>query len=171
MPSEEVAVPTAGLQEPTGSPASAVPVIRKICLRFHHVARQLRQRREDRATLEVEDENDVQDLLQALLWTQFEDIQPETWTPPYADGAPRSDLWLKHEGVAIVVKKTKQGLGTKALLEQLGADIHRYLDHPDCRALVCFVYDPEGRISNPKGVEAGLMRGQNGRVDVLISPK
>lgn len=49
--------------------------------RFHLVARQLRSRHADRATLEIEDEYDVQDLLHALLQLISDDIRKEEWTP------------------------------------------------------------------------------------------
>lgn len=150
----------------------ALDLIRKLCTRFHGVARQLRHRGDDRTTLEVEDEIDVQDVLHALLYIDFDDIQIETWTPSYAHGSNRTDLLIKPEGIVILVKKTKQGGGAKTLIDQLSADIRRYSAHSECKALVCFVYDPEGRIGNPKGLEAELSREQNGRrVIVIISPK
>ncbi|MGH4821778.1 hypothetical protein [Klebsiella pneumoniae] len=47
-----------------------------------------------------------------------------------------------------------------------------YQTHPDCETLVCFVYDPEGRIANPIGVENDLERCTNSiSVKVIISPK
>jgi hypothetical protein len=151
---------------------SAIGLIRKVCSRFHNVARQLRQRGQERATLEVEDENDVQDLLHVLLSVELDDIQTEAWTPVYAGGTLRNDLLLKQEGIVIVVKKTRQGMGPKVLFDQMSVDVQRYMNHPDCRTLICFIYDPEGRIGNPKAVETGFARAENGRhVEVLISPK
>ena len=38
--------------------------------------------------------------------------------------------------------------------------------------LVCFVYDPEGRIANPAGIEADLRRIEGGlEVKVIIMPR
>ena len=45
-----------------------------LCNRFHLIASQLRSRRENRATIEVEDEYDAQDLLHSLLKVFFDDI-------------------------------------------------------------------------------------------------
>jgi hypothetical protein len=50
----------------------------------HLVARQLRKRHRDRATLIIADEYDVQDLLHALLRLEFDDVRPEENTPSYA---------------------------------------------------------------------------------------
>jgi DpnII restriction endonuclease len=164
-----VQAPNSDLQQVDSDPLG---VIRKVCWRFHSVVRQLRQRRDDRSTLEVEDETDVQDVLQTLLCSQFDDVQTEAWTPSYANGTPRTDLVVKQDGIVVVVKKTRQGISGKTLADQLGVDIARYLGHPSCKTLMCFIYDPEGRIGNPGALEAALTGQQNGRrIEVLISPK
>lgn len=50
-------------------------------------------------------------------------------------------------------------------------DIGRYRAHPDCKVLICFVYDPEGLIANPKGVERDLNKlGEDLNVKVFIRP-
>jgi len=36
---------------------------------------------------------------------------------------------------------------------ELIIDIAKYRKHPDCKMLYCFVYDPDGNIRNPKGIE------------------
>ncbi|MBX3304340.1 MAG: hypothetical protein KF693_19175, partial [Nitrospira sp.] len=58
-------------------------LVRKVCLRLHAVARQLRLRRDYRPTLEIEDDYDLQDLLGALLKVEFDEVATEEWTPPY----------------------------------------------------------------------------------------
>jgi hypothetical protein len=56
--------------------------------------------------------------------------------------------------------------------EQLLVDIAKDKTHPMCRTLVCFVYDPEGRISNPRGVENDLNDSDSEiNVKVIIVPK
>lgn len=56
--------------------------------------------------------------------------------------------------------------------EQLIIDRVRYERHPDCDTLVCFVYDPEGRIGNPRGIERDLENHTGGiKVRVIIAPK
>jgi hypothetical protein len=51
-----------------------IELVKLICRRFHLVARQLTHRRQNRETLAITDEYDVQDLLHALLHINFEDI-------------------------------------------------------------------------------------------------
>lgn len=147
-------------------------VISGICDRFHLVVRQLRQRHDDRPTLDVEDEYDVQDLLHGLLHLEFEDIRAEEWCPSYAGGSARMDFLLKDESIVIEVKKTRPRLGAREIGEQLLIDIGKYQEHPGCQTLVCFVYDPEGRIANPRGLEADLTKKVNDLdVRVFIRPK
>ena len=86
----------------------------------------------------------------------FDDIRPEEWTPSYAGGSSRMDFLLKPEKIVVEVKKTRPKLGAKEVGEQLATDILRYRSHPACRTLICFVYDPEERIANPRGLEQDL---------------
>lgn len=144
--------------------------IETICNRFHIVARQIRARYNGRETLCVTDEYDVQYLLHALLRLYFEDIRPEEYTPSYAGGSSRMDFLLKAEQIVVEVKKTRDSMSPKDLGSQLIEDIDRYQAHPDCKLLVCFVYDPEGLIPNPRGIESDLSRDDPLRVRVLIRP-
>jgi hypothetical protein len=157
-----------GEHKPDYNPMLAIT---KLCERFHQVARQLRSRHGNRQTLDVQDEYDVQDLFHSLLHLDFSDVRTEEWTPSYAGMASRMDFLLKQEGIVIEIKKTRQGLHAKELGSQLIEDIARYQTHPDCDALVCFVYDPEGLISNPRGIENDLNRTEGDlSVRVLIRP-
>ena len=145
-------------------------VLERIFSRFYKVARQLRDRYNNKPTLEIEDEYDVQDLLHALLQLYFDDIRAEEWTPSYAGKCARVDFLLKNEKIVIEVKKTRRGLDDKELGDQLIIDVDRYKVHPDCERLVCFVYDPEGRIGNPNGIMADLNKQHEGFATVYIYP-
>ena len=156
----------------TAAPVDPLTVVLRLCERFHHVARQLRSRHDNRGTIEIEDEYDVQDLLHALLRVDFDDIRPEEWTPSYAGKSARMDFLLKDYQLVIEAKKTRKGLGEKEVGDQLLVDIARYRNHPDCKVLVCFVYDPEGRIGNPRGLENDLSGERDGlKVVAVIHPK
>ena len=146
--------------------------IKNICNRFHLIASQIRARHENRPTIEIEDEYDVQDLLHAILKLNFDDIRPEEWTPSYAGKSARMDFLLKKEKIIIEVKKTRKGLTGKEVGDQLIIDIQRYQQHPDCKYLICFIYDPEGRIPNPKGIENDLSKTEEGiEIITIITPK
>ena len=147
-----------GIDQPERLSVDSLSVVENLCARFHLVARQLKGRHNNRQTLLVEDEYDVQDLLHALLTLYFDDIRPEEWTPSYAGGCSRMDFLLKQEQIVIEVKKTRKTLGAKEVGDQLIIDIDKYKEHPCCKILFCFVYDPEGWIAGPRGIENDLNR-------------
>ena len=81
------------------------------------------------------------------------------------------DFLLKESEIAIEVKMTRKGLGDKQLGEQLIIDIANYKQHKDCKCLYCFVYDPDGFIRNPRGIEKDLMAlDKSFMVKVFIRP-
>jgi hypothetical protein len=154
---------------PVNNPIS---LIEKIALRFHAVARQLRTRHGGRQTLDVGDEYDVQDLLHALLRIFFKDVRPEEWTPSYAGSSSRMDFLLHQEEIVIEVKMTREGLKQRELVDQLLVDIARYEEHPGCKSLVCFVYDPAGWIGNPAAVIGDIEKGARTiAVRVFVQPE
>lgn len=139
--------------------------------RFHIIARQLRTRHGRRATLNINDEYDVQDLLHALLLLHFRDVRAEEWTPSYAGGCVRMDFLLKDIQTVIEVKKTRASMTTKTLGEELIVDIEKYQTHPDCKKLYCFVYDPEGLLGNPVGIKSDLESSHADFLKVFIKPE
>jgi len=171
-------VPASHSHTPATAPQSLLAesdpldLVKGLCTRFHAVARQLRLRGEYRTTLSVEDEFDVQDLLHAILRIQFDDIGTDEWTPSYAAGSPRTTFLLNDGRLAVLVKKTRPGLNAKDLKDQLKIDADRYRTHDRCATLLCFMYDPEGRIGNPRGLEADLTSVSDSFIiDVLVAPK
>lgn len=154
------------VQEQPGT-LSSIENIVKICNTFHTVARQLRQRYSNRDTLTIEDEYDVQDLFHALLRVFFEDVRAEEWTPSYAGGSSRVDFLLPQAKIVIELKKTRNGLGAKEVGNQLLIDAARYQSHPNCKNLICFVYDPEGKIGNPKGLENDLNNHSSEKINII----
>lgn len=145
----------ASVGDPT---ADGFKLLEHICSRFHLVTKQLRNRHDDRESLIVRDEYDVQDLLHALLKIHFDNIRPEEWTPSYAGASSRVDFLLKEEQIIVEVKKTRESIKARHIGEQLIVDIAHYRPHPDCKKLICFVYDPEGWVNNPWGLESDLNR-------------
>lgn len=156
-----------------GQTTTPLAQLEKLCERFHRVARQLRDRHDARPTLEINDEYDIQDLIHALLKIDFEDIRPEEWAPSYAGGSSRMDFLLKQEKVVLEIKKASSSLTEKQIGEQLIIDIQRYRGHPECKTLVCFIYDPEGKIGNPSGLITDLERQSSEEllIKVIIDPQ
>lgn len=154
-----------------GSPRAAMQVVENICRRFPLLAKQMTHRHDGRGTLEIRDEYDVQDLLHSVLVMHFDDVRPEEWTPSYAGTSTRMDFLLKAERLVIEVKMTRKGLDQKKVLEELAVDKMRYRSHPDCGALICFVYDPLGICRNPVALERDASEDTGGiRITVIVAP-
>jgi hypothetical protein len=122
-------------------------------------------------TIPFDDEYDLQDAVHSILRLHFEEVVPEEWTPSYAGSASRMDFLLKREKVAIELKMTRKSLGQREVVSQLIEDKERYRTHPDCRVLVCFVFDPDGYCDNPSVIESDVSEsGHEFRVLVVVFP-
>jgi hypothetical protein len=152
---------------------NAIKKLENIFSSFHSFVHQLKKRRKGREPLIVNDEYDVQYLLSALLEMFFKDVRSEDTTPIVAGAHRKIDFLLKLEQIGIEVKMINENLTTKKLGEQLHDDIAAYKTHPDCKTLVFFIYDPDGRIHNPKGFEDDIANNSTDEFKILvyISPK
>jgi hypothetical protein len=150
---------------------NAAEIINNIFGNFHKAVRQIRSRHNSRPTIDVKDEYDVQDFLHSIFRLFFNDIRPEEYTPSYAGSSARMDFLLKNEHIVIEVKKTRDSLKDKEIGNELIEDIARYKSHHDCKKLICFVYDPEGLISNPTSLSNDLSNVESDfEVMVIIKP-
>lgn len=138
--------------------------------RFSAVIRLLKRRSHDREALIVRDEYDVQYVLRALLAAQFDDVRSEEATPSCAGNASRIDLVIRNERIAIETKFARAGQAKK-IADELIVDAKRYRAHPECGALVCFVYDPDGVIENAVALERDLSEEGTFRVVVVVRPR
>jgi hypothetical protein len=149
----------------TRRPAAAAPtplaVLETMLRRLPRVARQLRTRQGDRPPFRVDDERDLEDLLRALLPLHFDDVRPESRTPAYA-ATTRTDFLIvsAHTGraTALTAKRATPELREGPLTEQWRQDVACYEGRRDCRALVGFVYDPEGLLRDPATLETAWSR-------------
>ncbi len=141
--------------------------IARICDRFHLVARTLACRQRSRQAFLIQDEYDVQDILHALFRLDFDDVRPEEYGPSYAGKASRMDFLLKEECAVVEAKYVGKKLSAAEIGNQLIEDIARYRTHPNCRTLICFVFDPFATINNPRGLEKDLSR-TDGDLTVVV---
>jgi hypothetical protein len=141
--------------------------------KFHKVAQELRDRRQNRKTLTVTNEYDVQDLLRALLHLHFTDIRREESSPSSSGANSRLDFVLKNEKIILEVKMSNSRLKAKEIGEALLIDIGRYKEYPDCSDLVIFIYDKGDYIRNKGGLITDLQKQStiNFTITVVISPE
>lgn len=151
----------------------ALEKLRNLFGKFHRIAQTLRNRHDNRQTLILQDEYDVQDLLRALLKEHFKDVRDEDYVPSYAGSNSRVDFVLKNEKIVIEVKMTNDRLKDKEAGSQLLIDIGRYKNHPDCKLLILFIYDKGDHIINKPGLISDLNNMSSNGLDVItfINPE
>jgi len=154
---------SAGRIDFSNSQLDAVRLIQTLAVRFLDVQRALKRRHGNRNTLVVKDEYDAQDLFRSLLTIFVDDIRQEEWTPSYAGASSRIDFVLPRQRLAIELKHARSSLTKRKLGEELIADKVKYQVHPDVSHLVCVVFDPEGFIENPRGIETDLNQEASGQ--------
>ncbi len=142
--------------------------VERVFTRFKQVAVQLTHRHDNRESLCIHDEYDVQDLLRALLSLYFDDVRPEESTPSYAGSSLRIDFLIPEIEAVIEVKKTRPSMTDKTLSEELIVDIEKYQAHPTCKKIYCFVYDPDMILRNPAAIRNDLEQKHQGLVRVFI---
>lgn len=142
----------------------------KILERLPRVSRAIakKNRRENRNTLEIADEYDVQDLMRGVLLSSFEDIRPEVWCPSYAGTNSRIDFLLLPEEILIEVKHAKNAHAQSKIVEELIIDIARYKTYPGVSHLVCAIWDTEYHLKDPVALKAEMERNNHGFVTVVV---
>jgi hypothetical protein len=136
----------------------AVKVVLALGDRFLYVQRELEHRRSGRPTLKVGDEYDAQDLMRSLLAIFFGDVRAEDAAPIQAGAASRVDFVLPDFELAVELKFARDSMSSKSLGEELVVDRERYTAKPGVRHLLCLVFDHDGKLRNPRGLERDLSR-------------
>jgi hypothetical protein len=134
----------------------AIQTVVTLAQRSLYVHRELSRRHGERTSLV--DEYDNQDFLRGLLRMFFDDIRSENYVPEYAGSNSRIDFFLPDVKLAIELKHTRESLNSAKLGEELIVDRARYAERSDVRHLICLVFDYEGRLENPRGLEADISR-------------
>jgi predicted AAA+ superfamily ATPase len=138
------------------TPGSSSQDIINLFGRFHKVAQQLENRYNDRKTLSIRDEHDVQNLVHSLLWLEFDDVRKEEQSPSHGGSASRIDFLVKDKSIGIEIKYAGGSKEERKLKNEIAEDKEHYKAHPDCEELICFIYNPELSLENPTGFEDDL---------------
>ncbi|PYX85915.1 MAG: hypothetical protein DMG70_02085 [Acidobacteria bacterium] len=136
--------------------SDAVSIVRLICRRFHAVVVQLQS--QQRQALQINNEYDVQDILHALLELHFNNVRAKQPTPSFRGELSRTDFLLKNGQIVVEAKITRATLAEREVCFELREDAAHDKRHSDCQRLVCLVYDPQGFIKNPRGVESEIRK-------------
>jgi hypothetical protein len=81
------------------------------------------------------------------------------------------DFLLKREKIVIEVKKPRDLTHGRRVGDELIVDIQHYKNHPDCKILLCLVYDPNHYVVNPTALSSDLSKAYGDlNVGVLVVP-
>ena len=141
-----------------------------ITRKFSLIVSNLQLRYNKRSPIKIDDEYDMQYIFKALLLLLFEDVRSEENTPDLVDGNARCDFFLKNEQIFIELKITTCKLTSKLLKQQIISDIAHYKNHPECKQIYFFIYDPKQIIKTPVAFEKDLSRLNHG-IKIIIQPK
>ena len=148
-PQAEVTVPTLDL-------------LLQVLRRLPFALRPLTIRRRHRTGLEIRDEYDLQDAVESVLRSLFNDVRAEERTPSYAGSGSVMDFLLKREAIAVEVKVTAAYRTDKHIKPELLVDFEDYRQHPSVKTLIAVVYDIASTFRNPAGFEEDLTGPRNG---------
>jgi hypothetical protein len=107
------------------------------------------KRKNERTSFVIENECDVQDLLFVCLKSVFQDVKLEEWTTKHGGKSKRIDIVIPQIDTVIEVKFIRDQRHGNNVSDELKIDIESYHIHPNCKTLICFIYDPKGYISDP----------------------
>jgi hypothetical protein len=113
---------------------------------FPIIAKFLSNRKHNRHSYIIENEYDVQDLLFVCLKSVFDDIRLEEWTIKHGTKSKRIDIVIPTVDTVIEVKYVRSKQHANEITDELKIDFESYHVHPNCKTLICFVYDPKGFI-------------------------
>lgn len=123
-------------------------LLREILELFPQSASQLRQRTGNRPSFEIEQEQDVRDLLYAIIKCVFPDALIEEPARKHAGSAKRIDVVLPSISTVVEIKYVRDPSHSRKVADELKIDFESYHTHPDCKTLIAYVWDPANYLSD-----------------------
>jgi hypothetical protein len=158
---------------PGGGPGrSLADDVRDVVLilrRMGQICKPLVARRRGRAGIDVTDEYDLQDLVETVLRTLYDDVRPEERTPSSAGSSSTIDFYVRESALAVEVKVATATHREKQIKEELLVDRNDYRTHASVRAVVAVVFDIASVYRNPRGFEVDLSEhSEQFRFEVIV---
>ena len=150
-------------------------LLREILEMFPQSVSQLASRMGNRPAYNVQEEQDIRDLLFAIVKCVFPDAKIEEYTSIHAGGTKRIDIVIPMIATIIEVKHSRNPAHGKKVADELKVDFESYHVHPSCKTLFAFVWDPNWHIPDRQNFSEDL-RGPRTKgnshfnVEVIVKP-
>jgi hypothetical protein len=155
---------------PSSKKISTEIILDYIFNNFSLFYQQIQKRHNNRPTIEITDEYDVQDIIHSILRLFFSDIRKEAYNPQYLGKSTRIDFILNEENIGIEIKYADGINPERRIGDELLVDINHYKEDCNCKKLYCFIYNPHGSFNNPQGFIKELEKNKNLPVRAYINP-
>jgi hypothetical protein len=135
----------------------------------------LSKRTADRPPFLLSNEQDVRDLLFAIIKSIFPDARLEEHTRLHAGRSKRIDILVPTIDTLIEVKFVRNSAHSRKVADELRIDFESYHVHPNCRELIAFVWDPKSLLRDRSNFINDL-RGLRSKgdstfaVEVMVKP-
>lgn len=135
----------------------------------------LKDRGGGRPDFEITCEQDVQDLLYAVMKPIFPDARPEEYTPKHATKSKRIDFVIPEISTVIETKYVRDSSHAGEIPDELKVDIESYHAHTDCQRMYGIVWDGDSLIKDKSTFERELtgprdIDGNQFQVEVKVLP-
>lgn len=109
----------------------------------------LHNRSNDRPPFEISCEQDIHDLLYAVLKPIFPESRVEEYTTKHAGSSKRIDKVLPEISTGIEIKYIGNSTHAKEVGDELKTDIESYHVHENCNNMIAVIWDSESHIEDP----------------------
>jgi len=116
---------------------------------FPIISNFISDRKNNRTSFIIENEYDIRDLLFVCFKSVLQDVRLEEWTTKHGGKSKRIDIVIPQVDTVIEVKYIRDKKHGNSVSDDLKIDIESYHVHPNCKTLICFIYDPKGYINDP----------------------
>lgn len=151
--------------------ASVLSTLRRVVDSLTPAIRSFNKREKGLTLWPVEREDDIRDLLYAMLRPAVSDLRREEPIPSKAGTYKFVDLCSNLSRLLVEVKWIGQAGRWKKVLDEIAVDIQSYVAHPSCGTLVFVVVDAAKDIPDPSLVErelSGIQEIGGRRVEVAV---
>lgn len=118
-------------------------LLKEILNMFPQAVKFLKKRRASRPSFDITCEQDVQDLLLAVIKCTFPDAKREEYTPKHAGGTKKIDIIIPKIKTLIEVKFIRDKRHSNKVGDELKIDIESYHTYPSLNVFIAYIWDEE----------------------------